>query len=107
MKNIKTNTEKSEEANEFGQFGEINVKNCFACGKTIRQRNCYGFVREKDKPKFTPTTTPTGTSYAITSPKSYICLKCLLCGVWDICKDRKKINEYLDLYIKTSLSEKI
>lgn len=91
----KTNEQnKEEQPNEFGQFGEISVKNCFVCSKTIRQRNCYGFVREKDKPKFTPTTQPT-------------CLKCLLCGIWDICKDKKKINEYLDLYIKTSLSENI
>ena len=90
---------------EFGEFGEIAVKNCFICSKTIRQRNCYGFVREKDKPKFTPTTQPQG--YAITSPKSYVCLKCLLKGLYSICKSKEDIDKFLDLYIKTAIVDNI
>jgi len=96
---------KEEEANEFGQFGEIAVKNCYFCGKTIRHKNCYGFMREKDKPNFIQGS-PVG-NFTSNIPRQYVCIKCLLKGIWDICKDKKKINEYLDLYIKTSLSESI
>ena len=102
----KNEQNKNETPNEFGEFGEIAVRNCYFCNKTIRQKNCYGFERDKDKPKFTPTSIlkPTGIG---NYPKQYVCLKCLLKGLWGINPDKKKIMEYLDLYIKTSLSESI
>lgn len=94
--------EKQDEANEFGEFGEIEVKNCHICGKTIRQKSCYGFTRAKDEPKYNGVMQSNVYS---NQPKSHICLKCLLKGLYSICKDKEKINEYLDLYIKTAITE--
>lgn len=92
-----------ETVNEFGEFGEIDVKNCFICGKTIRQKNCYGFIRAKDEPKYTQI--PSG--YSVNTPKSHICLKCLLKGIYNICPDKQQINEYLDLYTKVAITEEL
>jgi hypothetical protein len=96
--------ENKDQCDEFGKFGEIAVKTCFICGKTILQKSSYGFVRQKDKPNFTPTGNG---QYSINTPKTYLCLKCLLEGVYGVCKDKESINTYLDLYIKTAIAESL
>jgi hypothetical protein len=85
---------------DFGAFGEIDVKNCNICGKTTMRSKCWGVVRERDVPK----------GYGPTAglPQIHICIKCLLKGLCSVCNgDKKKINDYLDLFIKTSLMEKL
>lgn len=91
---------------DFGDFGDVDVKVCNICSKTITRSKCYGYVRARDIPKgysLSPTTTP----YSNPNP-TYICVKCLLKGLWTICKgDRSEINKYFDLFVKTSLTENI
>ena len=92
--------------NEFGDFGEIEIKVCNICAKTIRRSKCYGFVRAKDAPRGIGM----GSMYnSATQPnQTYICVKCLLRGLWVVCKgDRLKINELIDLFVKTDLTENI
>lgn len=93
-----------ETVNEFGEFGEIAVKNCFICGKTIRQRNCYGFTRSKD---ISNNTQISSITFTTNQPKSHICLKCLLKGLYSICPDKKQMDEYFDLYIKIGITEEL
>jgi hypothetical protein len=79
---------KEEIEKEFGEFGEIAIKSCFICGKTIRKSNCYEFERRNQN-----------------NNKHSICLKCLLKGLYGICRDKEKINEYIELFIRTSIIE--
>jgi hypothetical protein len=101
---IQTMENKTEQEDNFGEFGEIAVRNCFICNKTVLQKNCYGFIRDKDTPKFVQNST---SGYTVTTPKSYMCLKCLLKGLYNICPDKKQINEYLDLYTKVAITEEL
>ena len=87
-----------EKSNEFGEFGEIAVRNCFICGKTIKQDKCWGFCREKDKEQYGQIAKP---------PTHFICLKCLLKAVYTICPDRKELNDYMDLFIKAHLGDNL
>jgi len=89
---------------EFGEFGEIQVKNCYICNKTILQRYCYGFTREKDMPMFN--NLGNGTIQP-SQPKSHICLKCLLKGIYTICPDKQQLNKYIDLFTKIAISEEL
>jgi len=95
MVNINIQGVEKEAEKEFGEFGEIAVKNCFICGKTVRKSNCFEFVR----------TNPN--SINVTNQKHTICLKCLLKGLYGICPDKEKINEYLDLFIKMSIVDNL
>ena len=93
--------------NEFGDFGEIEIKVCNICGKTIQKSKCYGFVRASNMPRSIGSG---GSVYTSTTPlpQTYICVKCLLRGLWVVCKgDRLKINELIDLFVKTDLTENI
>jgi hypothetical protein len=80
---------------EFGEFGEIAVKNCFICGKTIRKSNCYEFERRNPN------------SPNVLNQKHSICLKCILKGLYGICKSKEEIDKYLDLYIKIAIVDNI
>ena len=91
----KMTKEQEEIEREFGEFGEIAVKNCFMCGKTIRKSNCYEFTR----------TNPNSPN--VVNQKHSVCLKCLLKGLWGVCPDKNKIKDYLDLFIKTSIVDNL
>ena len=86
--------EKQEDEKEFGEFGEIAIKNCFMCGKTIRKNNTYEFERQQ--------------SNSINAHQKHsICLKCLLKGLYGICKDKEEVKKYLDLYIKVGITDNL
>jgi hypothetical protein len=83
---------------EFGEFGEIAIRNCFICGKTVRKSSCYEYERN-------PASVGSGAMSSSYRTKHSICLKCLLKGFYGICKDKKEMNKYIDLFIKTSIVE--
>ena len=88
-------TESNDEIErEFGEFGEIAIKNCFLCGKTVRKKNCYEFNK----------TYPGGMG---SGAKHNICLKCLLKGIYTICPDKQQLNKYIDLFTKIAISEEL
>jgi hypothetical protein len=87
-----------EEEKEFGEFGEIAVKVCFICGKTIRKTNCFDF--ERQNPNNTNSIGIQGYSPKTRHP---ICLKCLLKGIFGICKTKEEVDKYLSLYIKVGI----
>lgn len=84
-----------EDEKEFGEFGEIAVKSCFICGKTIRKNNCYEYTRINPN------------SVNVTNQKHSVCLKCLLKGLYSICKSKEEVDRFLDLYIKTAIVDNI
>jgi hypothetical protein len=92
--------ENKEIEKEFGEFGEIAVKNCFFCGKTVRKSNCNEYS------KF-PANMNSSSMSDKYSTKHNVCLKCLLKGLYGICKDKEKMNEYFDLYIKVVVAEEL
>ena len=89
--------ENQEDEKEFGEFGEIAIRNCFMCGKTIRKSNCYEFERGKS----------TGGGFSGGVGKHNICLKCLLKGLYGICKSKEEVDKYLDLYIKIGIVDNL
>ena len=86
--------EQNEDEKEFGEFGEIAIRNCFMCGKTIRKTSCYEFER----------TNPNSVN---AHQKHSVCLKCLLKGLYGICKSKEEVDKYLDLYIKVGIVDNL
>jgi hypothetical protein len=91
--------------NEYdSNFGQTDVRTCAYCDKTCNSEFFYPIV-EKGTMFYSAISIFGGDSRK--KINEGICLKCLLKGLFQICKSKENVDKYVELFLKDEIVEKL